>query len=85
MRQDNLAFDDLLNQIDDAKFSYGFALTPVETFTTSLRRNTTPHVYGLDDVRARYRDKLRKETLVVFRIAKVMPSRHSLGHWSSCT
>ena len=68
---EDIAFDYLLNEIDDLLFRFCVMIAPTVTFNTHSRDKDTTEIYGRKNINADDKNEIRKETLIIVRMAKI--------------
>ena len=65
---EDIAFDYLLNEIDDLLFRFCVMIAPTVTFNTHSRDKDTTEIYGRKNINADDKNEIRKETLIIVRM-----------------
>ena len=68
---EDLAFERLLNEIDNNDFFLTILLAPVDTFTAHFRDRDEPNVCGKPELNVEDKHAVRKANLVIIRTTKI--------------
>ena len=76
---EDFTYEELNKEVSDGNFTHAFVVPPGRTFTSALRGNTPPEVYGFKSISVGDKNEVRTETLTVLRAAEIITKFHELG------